>query len=183
MNHHNNEEESVNEDYDQEIDNSDDLNFIQPDIVSPMMQYDNEWVRFLNRITEDASMLAIVAFFRTARLTDNAKRKLATYTMTILDREFAVSRIKDRADYLRVMDDKHRTDADITLGLTRFDLSPDFHHGLNLINMKFGIKTRRSVDGFERKILATQRTETIMERREPQQQPQHKSGIRRVFGR
>jgi len=126
-------------------------------------EFDNEWVRFLSELNKDASLADLVSYLRRANLTDRAKWKIRIYITTLLDREFAVSRITDRIDHRRLMDDKNLIDADLTLGLTRFDITPEFHHIVNLIRIKFGIKVRRSIGGFERRMIPTQITETLAE--------------------
>lgn len=129
------------------------------------MGYDSEWVRFLDALGRDSSMAHIVDYLRKVDLTDKARNKLIVYTHILLDKEFAVSRIRDQMDLTRLMDDKNLVDADINLGLTVFDLSPEFQHVLNLLRIKFDIKIRRSVGGFERKMISTQRSEAYSEER------------------
>lgn len=141
---------------------------------APMMQgeqggnlgYDSEWVRFLDQLSNDESMSTIVHYINKVQLTSRAKEKLIVYITTILDREFAVSRIENNEDYLKLLDKKQILDCDLPLGLTRFDISPEFTHIIDLIAIKWDIKIRRSMGaGFERKILATSRTENISEER------------------
>lgn len=129
------------------------------------MGYDSEWVRFLDALGKDASAMYIVDYLRSVELTDRAKQKLIILTRVILDKEFAVSRIRDQADLTRLIDDRNLVEADINLGLTVFDLSPEFQHVLNLLRIKSDIKIRRSVGGFERKMISTQRSEAYSEER------------------
>ena len=139
-----------------------------PSEPSPgQLGYDNEWVRFLNALTQDELTQDIAMYLMNANLTDRAKSKIMIYTRTLLDKEFAISRISatNQIDMQRVMADKALIDADLPLGLTVFDMTPDFHHIINLLRIKFGIKIRRSIGGFERRIIPTQRMETINEER------------------
>jgi len=139
-----------------------------PSEPSPgQLGYDNEWVRFLNALTQDELTQDIAMYLMNANLTDRAKNKIMIYTRTLLDKEFAISRISptNELDMQRVMADKALIDADLPLGLTVFDMTPDFHHIINLLRIKFGIKIRRSIGGFERRIIPTQRMETINEER------------------
>ncbi len=139
-----------------------------PSEPSPgQLGYDNEWVRFLNALTQDELTHDIALYLMNANLTDRAKSKIMIYTRTLLDKEFAISRISptNQIDMQRVMADKALIDADLPLGLTVFDMTPDFHHIINLLRIKFGIKIRRSIGGFERRIIPTQRMETINEER------------------
>lgn len=128
--------------------------------------YDSEWVRFLNQLSNDESLITIVAYIKSVDLTIRAKNKLMVYITTLLDREFAVSRISDYEDFLRLLDKKQIVDAGLPLGLTVYDQTPEFQHIVDLIALKFDIKIRRSMGGgFERRILATSRTENVSEER------------------
>lgn len=127
--------------------------------------YDSEWVRFLSQLSEDESLATLVAYITKVDLSIRAKNKLIVYITTLLDREFAVSRLADYEDFLRLVDKKQILDADLPLGLTRFDQTPEFAHIIDLIDMKWSIKVRRSMRGFERGILATSRTENVTEER------------------
>ena len=131
----------------------------------PSIGFDNEWVRFLSQLSDDESLATLVAYIRSADLTTRAKNKLIVYITTLLDREFAVSRIADYEDLLRLMDKKQIVDADLPLGLTVHDQTPEFAHIIDLIALKWDIKIRRSMRGFERGILATSRTENVTEER------------------
>jgi len=126
--------------------------------------YDTEWVRFLDHLTLDDSLAYILDYIERSNLTRRAKEKLMVYAITLFDKEFAVSRLESWEDYLRLLDKKHILDADLPLGLTRFDMTPEFHHIVDLIALKFDIKVRRSMaGGFERRLIATQRVEKLYE--------------------
>ena len=132
----------------------------------PSIGYDSEWVRFLSQLSEDESLATLVAYITKADLTIRAKNKLIVYITTLLDREFAVSRIENYEDFLRLLDKKQILDAGLPLGLTVYDQTPSFQHIIDLIAIKFDIKIRRSMGGgFERRILATSRTENVTEER------------------
>lgn len=124
----------------------------------PPMGFDSEWVRFLNQLSADETTKSMADYIRIAPLTRRAKYKLMIYIKTLLDREFTMSNIIDQNDMVSVNLDKLLIDADLTLGLTRFDLSPEFQHIVNLVRIKFGIKSRRSLFGFERINVNTQRS-------------------------
>ena len=127
--------------------------------------YDNEWVRLLNRLANDSTLAELVEYLRKVNLTPRAKGKLRMYIATLLDTEFAVSKIRNRDDFWSVLDEKNILDADLTLGLCRFDITPEFIHITDLVNNKWQIKILRSFGGFERSMLATQRTESVSEER------------------
>lgn len=139
------------------------------------MGYESEWVRFLDRISKDELLADLAEYLNEIELTDRAKRKIKVYINTLFNREFAVSRISDYQDLLRLYDDKARMDADLPLGLTRFDITPEFQHVINLATIKFGIKIRRSVGGFERMRMSTSTQETKHEERAPMER---REGVR-----
>jgi len=173
-------EEESNVDYYTPQNNGNDGGGSNGGIMPSGYGYDNEWVRFLNIISSDESLVHIAGYLRQISLTNRAKTKLTVYIQTLLDREFTVSRIRDSGDYMRVLDDKNLIDADLPLGLTRFDITPEFQHVINLIRIKFGIKIRRSLGGFERKVMATQRQETVTEERTQMPTEQERSVSNRV---
>jgi len=138
----------------------------RPPVVEPAISFENEWVRFLALLSDDSSLGPLISYIESVELTDRAKAKLQIYIITLLDKEFAISRLENREDYMKLMDDKYILDADLPLGLTRFDITPEFQHILDLVRIKFGIKIRRSMGaGFERKIIATTRSENVNEER------------------
>lgn len=124
---------------------------------SPVVGFDSEWVRFLNQLSADETTKSFADYLQIAALTRRAKYKLMIYIKTLLDREFTMSNLINRNDMDSMYLDKLLIDADLPLGLTRFDLSPEFQHIINLIRIKFGIKARRSLGGFERININTQR--------------------------
>ena len=124
----------------------------------PPVGFDSEWVRFLNQLSADETTKSMADYIRIAPLTRRAKYKLMIYIKTLLDREFSMSNVVDSKDMDMLNLDKLLIDADLPLGLTRFDMSPEFQHIINLVRIKFGIKTRRSLFGFERLNVNTQRT-------------------------
>jgi hypothetical protein len=129
------------------------------------LSYDSEWVRFMNQLSKDSSMASLVGYLKKVSLTPRAKGKLRMYITTLLDAEFAVSKIRNREDFWSVLDEKNILDADLPLGLCRFDITPEFIHIIDLVSSKWQIKILRSFGGFERGMLATQRTESISEER------------------
>ena len=134
--------------------------------IEPVIGFENEQFRFLDRLSEDSSLDAMLNYIESTDLTGRAKRKLQIYVIALFDKEFAISRLENREDYMKLMDDKYIIDADLQLGLTRFDLTPEYHMFVDIVRLKFGIKLRRSMgSGFERKMIATTRSENISEER------------------
>ncbi len=158
------EEEKEIEEFDEE-DADDIIDEIPPTtekIPSPRVQtdevlFDNEFVRFLDALLKDATTREIAQYIITSSLSVRAKEKLVLYAYTLLHKEFAITRLRGERDLKRLLIQKSLIDADLPLGLTRFDLTPEFHHAVNLISIKFQAKLMRAVDGFERIALVSQR--------------------------
>lgn len=125
--------------------------------AEPSLAFDSEWVRFLNQLSADETLKSLSDYIRIAPLTRRGKYKLMVYIKILLDREFTMSNLTGKSDVESLSLDKLLIDADLPLGLTRFDLSPEFQHIINLVRIKFGIKSRRSLFGFERISVNTQR--------------------------
>ena len=134
-----------------------------PSVRSDELMFDNEFVRFLSTLLKDETTREIAEYIISSPLSLVAKEKLVLYAYTLLHREFAVTRLRGERDLRRILIQKSLIDADLPLGLTRFDLTPEFHHVVNLISIKFQAKLLRSVDGFERIALVSQRQITARE--------------------
>ena len=119
--------------------------------------FDNEFVRFLDALLKDSTTREIAEYILRSSLSITAKEKLILYAYTLLHREFAITRLRGERDLQRILIQKSLIDADLPLGLTKFDLTPEFHHIVGLITIKFQAKLLRSMDGFERIALVSQR--------------------------
>jgi len=128
-----------------------------PHIRADETLFDNEFVRFLDALLKDSTTREIAEYILRSSLSITAKEKLILYAYTLLHREFAITRLRGERDLQRILIQKSLIDADLPLGLTRFDLTPEFHHIVGLITIKFQAKLLRSMDGFERIALVSQR--------------------------
>ena len=149
-------------------------------------KYDQEWVRFLDRLVQDATLGYLVDYIKSAKLTRRAKKVIMLHASFCLDIENAVTKINNYEDYMRVLDKKKIVEADLPVGLTRFDVTPDFLHILGEISYKWELKIRRSFGGFERGIIATQRHETVTELKQPpvpSVPPESRSWVSKIFRR
>ena len=142
----------------------DELEAIAPEgrLPTPRIQadealFDNEFVRFLDTLLKDSTTREIAEYILRSSLSRTAKEKLILYAYTLLHREFAITRLRGERDLQRILIRKSLIDADLPLGLTKFDLTPEFHHIVGLITIKFQAKLLRSMDGFERIALVSQR--------------------------
>ena len=128
-----------------------------PHIRADETLFDNEFVRFLDTLLKDSTTREIAEYILRSSLSIKAKEKLILYAYTLLHKEFAITRLRGERDLHRILIQKSLIDADLPLGLTKFDLTPEFHHIVGLITIKFQAKLLRSMDGFERIALVSQR--------------------------
>ena len=142
----------------------DELGAIAPEgrLPTPRIQadealFDNEFVRFLDTLLKDSTTREIAEYILRSSLSIKAKEKLILYAYILLHKEFAITRLRGERDLHRILIQKSLIDADLPLGLTKFDLTPEFHHIVGLITIKFQAKLLRSMDGFERIALVSQR--------------------------
>jgi len=128
-----------------------------PHIRADETLFDNEFIRFLDALLKDSTTREIAEYILRSSLSRAAKEKLILYAYTLLHKEFAITRLRGERDLQRILIQKSLIDADLPLGLTKFDLTPEFHHIVGLITIKFQAKLLRSMDGFERIALVSQR--------------------------
>ena len=147
-----------------ETEDFDDFNVVAPEgrLPTPHIRadetlFDNEFVRFLDALLKDSTTREIAEYILRSSLSITAKEKLILYAYTLLHREFAITSLRGERDLQRILIQKSLIDADLPLGLTKFDLTPEFHHIVGLITIKFQAKLLRSMDGFERIALVSQR--------------------------
>ena len=122
--------------------------------------YDNEWVRFVNQLSKNEALSKIAVFAADSKFTYRAKRKLISYTYALLGRNLAVTYVQNEHDRNILYCEKAVIDPVLKLGLTTFDITPEFEVIVDLISLQFTIMTMQATGGFERKSINTNRTET-----------------------
>ena len=127
--------------------------------------YDNEWIKFIKEIAKNQSRKDIVDYIEKNRWTDRQKTTIMAYAKVLLGDGLSTTYITDQRDYMMLFDDKALIDCDLTLGMTTFDLTPEFNILIGLINIHFGIEARKSKGGMFLKRIGTQRHEVIQEER------------------
>ena len=148
------------------------------------MDFDNEWVRLMDKLSHDSTLVELVEYLKVINLTPRAKNKLRILLNTLLDKEFAVTRIRNQREEWKVMDEFDIILADLPLGLCKYDMSPEFIHTIELLQVKFAAKILRSFGGFERKMMATQRSESMVEqnREDRDERRGAKRALQNIFG-
>jgi hypothetical protein len=142
---------------------------ISQDMVSAIMEenkrlkdqyaYDNEWIKFLSTLAENDSLKDIVDFINTTSWTDRQKIKIMAYSKVMLSRGLSTTYITGITDYRRLQDDFTLVDCNLILGMTVFDITPEFNILVDMIKMHFGIEIRRSKGGHFIERIGTQRME------------------------
>jgi len=125
--------------------------------------FDNEWIKFFSEIAKNKSLDDIVKYIGAVFWTDRQKRTIMAYARTVLGDGLSTTFISTHTDYLRLYDDKAMIDCDLTLGMTTFDLTPEFNILIGLINLHFGIESRKSRGAMLLKRFGSQRHEFVQE--------------------
>lgn len=150
-------------------------------------EYSNEWVRFLDRLVDSNVNGELIAFIKQAKLSPRAKAKLRVYVMAFLNAEFAVSNLRGKSDFDRIMSEKSLVESELYDGLLRLDITPEFQMILNLVRSEFTPRLFRSRDGWQGSNLNTQRQEiltvdSIRGREESEHRATMGERVRRLWG-
>lgn len=120
--------------------------------------FDNEFLKYIAQLAENKSIGDIIDFIERGRWTDNQKRVIMSYAKIILGNGLSTSYLMPNS-YQNLFDNKALVDCDLSLGMTTFDLTPEFNILLGLINVHFELESNKSVGGFFVKRIGTQRHE------------------------
>ena len=136
--------------------------------------YDNEWVKFMSQLSKNRSVKDIAEYISKVHWSRRQRKTIMAYSQVILGDIFATTNFRDRLDYMRLYDDKALIDCDLTIGLTRFDLTPEWNILIGMINIHFGAVTRMSKNGWFVGRIGAQRHEIVQEER----QRDHNTGFK-----
>lgn len=128
-------------------------------------QYDNEWVKFMSQLSKNNSVKDIADYISKVHWSRRQKQTIMAYSQVILGNSFATTRFTDHRDYRMLYDDKALIDCDLTVGLTRFDLTPEWNILIGMINIHFGAVARMSKGGWFVGRIGAQRHEIVQEER------------------
>lgn len=121
--------------------------------------FDNEFLKYIVQLSKNKSIGDIVDFIKQCRWSDRQKRTIMAYTKIVLGDGLSTSFIRGNQDYQSLYDDKNLVDCDLALGLTTFDITPEFNQLLVLVNLHFGLESRKSFGAFFVNRIGTQRHE------------------------
>ncbi len=131
-------------------------------------QFDGEWVRFVNQLSKNETLLKIAYFAANSDFTWRAKRKIISYTYGLLGRNLAVTFIRNEHDRNILYCDKAVMDSVLKLGMTNFDVTPEYEMITNMISFQFSVMLFQATGGFERRAINTQERKVSREESFPQ---------------
>lgn len=126
-------------------------------------QFDNEWIKFMSNLAKNESAKDVVDYIDSLVWTTRQKKTIMAYAKVMMGRGLSTTFFTGYTDYRMLYDDKALVDCDLPLGMTRFDVTPEFNLLIGMINLHFGIESRRSKGGFFTKRIGAQRQEIIHE--------------------
>lgn len=146
-------------------------------------QYDNEWVKFMSQLSKNRSVKDIADYINSVHWSRRQKKTIMSYSQVILGDIFATTNFQNTTDYRMLYDDKALVDCDLTVGLTRFDLTPEWNILIGMINIHFGAVSRMSKGGWFVSRIGAQRHEIIQEEKKRDNTPGYKEKINSsIFG-
>ena len=128
--------------------------------------FDNEWVKYMCQLSENKSIKDIVEYINSVSWTDRQKKTIMSYSRIVLGNGLSTTYFMNNLDYRMLYDDKALIDCDLMLGMTRFDVTPELNILLGLINLHFGVESRKSKGGMFLKRIGAQRHEIVQEERQ-----------------
>lgn len=134
-------------------------------IVAADGAFDNEWVRFMSELAKNKSVKDIVEYINSVHWSRRQQKTIMSYARVILGDVFSTTKFEDPRDYRMLYDDKALIDCDLTVGLTRFDLTPEWNILLGMINIHFGAAARMSKNGWFVGRIGAQKHEIYQEER------------------
>lgn len=117
--------------------------------------YDNEWITYIASLAKNQSTKDIADFIESVEWTDRQKRTIKNYAKIILGDGLSTAFIDGYRGFQRMKDLKALTDCDLTLGMTTFDITPEFNILRGMIDMHFELALTNSVGGFFVKRIGT----------------------------
>jgi len=139
-------------------------------IANDSSMWDNEWIRFMSELAKNESVQDILNYIGAVEWTDRQKKTIMAYARIVLGKGLSTTYFGNQRDYRMLYDDKALIDCDLPLGMTRFDITPEFNILLGLISLHFGIESRKSRGALFLKRIGTQRHEIEHEERTKEKQ-------------
>ena len=131
----------------------------------PPGEFDNQWVKFMAQLSQNESMKDMIDYINAVHWSRRQRKTIMSYCRILMGNRFATTNFTDQRDYRMLFDDKSLIDCDLTVGLTRFDLTPEWNILLGMITIHFGASARMSKAGWFVKKIGTHRHEIDHEER------------------
>ena len=145
-------------------------------------QFDNEWIKFMSNLAKNETLQDIVDYIESVYWTDRQKKTIMAYAKVVLGRNLSTTYFRNYTDYRMLYDDKALIDCSLTIGMTCFDITPEFNILIGMVNLHFGIESRKSIGALFLKRIGTQRHEIEHEERLRAKEPGFKDKIKSKFG-
>jgi hypothetical protein len=137
----------------------------QRPIENDAIKWDNELVKYMCQLAENKSIGDIVDYINSVSWTDRQKKTITSYSLIVLGNGLSITYFMNNLDYRMLYDDKALVDCDLMLGMTRFDVTTEFNILRGMIDMHFGVESRKSKGGMFLKRIGTQTHEILHEER------------------
>lgn len=142
-------------------------------------EYDNEWIKFLSELSQNESVEDILDFIKDNEWSDRQRSTIKHYTKVVLGRGLSTTFITSQIDYLMLKDDKALIDCDIPLGMTTYDMTPEFNILMGMVRLHFNIESRKSKGGKFLNSIGKQTHEIVHEEKT---RPQNTGFKEQIFG-
>ena len=122
-------------------------------------KYDNELIKYYRKISKNQSIGDILDFINGSKWSDRQLKSLLSYSKVVLGDSLSTTYFRNTNDYKMFYDDKSMIDIDMAIGMTIFDLTPEYIKVIDMVNYHAGIESRKSIGAMLLKQMRTQRHE------------------------
>lgn len=122
-------------------------------------RFDNELIKYYNKISKNQSIDDIVDFIKGVKWTDRQAKKLTAFSKVVLGDSLSTTYFRNVTDYKMFYDDKSLVEIDLPIGMTTFDINEDYCLLIDMVNYHAGIESRKSIGAMLLKQMRTQRHE------------------------
>jgi hypothetical protein len=132
-------------------------------IENDALKFDNELVKYMCQLSENKSIGNIINYINSVKWTDRQKENIKSYSLIVLGNGLSITYFINNLDYRMLYDDKAMIDCDLMLGMTRFDVTQELNILRGMIDLHFGVESRKSKGGMFLKRIGTQTHEILHE--------------------
>lgn len=114
---------------------------------NPMTEFDNEWIKFMQSLADNKSVLHILSYIKSRKWTDRQKAKIMSYTRVVLGPGLSTGYLPNNLALRILRSKKDMIDIDLALGMTRLDANDEFLILIDMIDLHFNIESNKSIGG------------------------------------